>query len=205
MGDRHLIQSQNSCLSSEKNFIFMTCAIEAIPNRARCFLSRFYGSAVEKTGEPIPYHKMPKILGYLHKSVALVMLLACQAGMHGATHQGPNTPRLYLGSRWRCACSTTVCSINEQGRHRASEPMYMMQQPSDSWHRRGVLLKHEPSPMPIVADRVTDVQSEPFGRHEDGRIEGVTAQGHATARLLDVNAEEHLRLRSPLMRQSWRL
>jgi hypothetical protein len=43
-----------------------------------------------------------------------------------------------------------------------------------------------------------------FQRREDGRIEGVTPAGRATARLLDFNAEERVQLRSLLMRQGWR-
>ena len=42
-----------------------------------------------------------------------------------------------------------------------------------------------------------------FQLREDGRIEGVTSEGRATARLLDFNAEERVQLRSLLIRQGW--
>jgi len=45
---------------------------------------------------------------------------------------------------------------------------------------------------------------EHFHLREDGRIEGVTPEGHATVRLLDFNAEERVQLRRLLMRQGWR-
>jgi 5-methylcytosine-specific restriction endonuclease McrA len=43
-----------------------------------------------------------------------------------------------------------------------------------------------------------------FQLREDGRIEGVTREGRATARLLDFNAEERVQLRRLLMQQGWR-
>ena len=43
-----------------------------------------------------------------------------------------------------------------------------------------------------------------FELREDGRIEGLTAEGRATARLLDFNLEGRLQLRRLLMRQGWR-
>ena len=43
-----------------------------------------------------------------------------------------------------------------------------------------------------------------FELQEDGRIEGLTAQGRATARRLEFNAEERLQLRRLLMRQGGR-
>jgi len=43
-----------------------------------------------------------------------------------------------------------------------------------------------------------------FQLREDGRIEGVTPEGRATARLLDFNAEERVQLRRLLMQQGWR-
>jgi hypothetical protein len=42
---------------------------------------------------------------------------------------------------------------------------------------------------------------EHFQLQEDGRIEGLTPEGRATARLLDFNAEERVQLRRLLMRQ----
>ncbi len=43
-----------------------------------------------------------------------------------------------------------------------------------------------------------------FELREDGRIEGLTAEGRATVRLLDFNAEERLQLRRQLMSEGWR-
>lgn len=45
---------------------------------------------------------------------------------------------------------------------------------------------------------------EHFHLREDGRIEGLTPEDRATARLLDFNAEERVQLRRLLMRQGWR-
>jgi hypothetical protein len=45
---------------------------------------------------------------------------------------------------------------------------------------------------------------EHFLLQENGRIEGITPEGRATARLLDFNAEDRLQLRQVLMRQGWR-
>ena len=45
---------------------------------------------------------------------------------------------------------------------------------------------------------------EHFLPQENGRIEGMTPEGRATARLLDFNAEDRLQLRQVLMRQGWR-
>jgi hypothetical protein len=45
---------------------------------------------------------------------------------------------------------------------------------------------------------------EHFQLQEDGRLEGLTPEGRATARLLDFNAEERVQLRRLLMRQGWR-
>jgi hypothetical protein len=45
---------------------------------------------------------------------------------------------------------------------------------------------------------------EHFHLQDDGRIEGVSPEGRATARLLDFNAEERVQLRRLLMRQGWR-
>jgi hypothetical protein len=46
--------------------------------------------------------------------------------------------------------------------------------------------------------------SDHFEVQGDGRIEGLTAQGRTTARLLDFNAEERLQMRRLLRRQGWR-
>lgn len=43
-----------------------------------------------------------------------------------------------------------------------------------------------------------------FELREDGRIEGLTAEGRATVRLLDFNVEERLQLRRQLMSEGWR-
>jgi hypothetical protein len=43
-----------------------------------------------------------------------------------------------------------------------------------------------------------------FQLREHGRIEGVTPEGRATARLLDFNAEERVQLRRLRMRQGWK-
>jgi hypothetical protein len=45
---------------------------------------------------------------------------------------------------------------------------------------------------------------EHFHLQEDGRIEGLSPEGRATARLLDFNAEERVQLRRFLMGQNWR-
>jgi hypothetical protein len=47
--------------------------------------------------------------------------------------------------------------------------------------------------------------SDHFQLQEDGRINGTTPEGRATARLLDFNAEDRLQLRRVLMRQGWRV
>lgn len=44
-----------------------------------------------------------------------------------------------------------------------------------------------------------------FELREDGRIEGLTAVGRATVRLLNFNADERLQLRRQLMREGWSL
>jgi HNH endonuclease len=44
---------------------------------------------------------------------------------------------------------------------------------------------------------------EHFHLRADGRIEGLTPEGRATARLLDFNAAERVQLRTLLIRQGW--
>lgn len=45
---------------------------------------------------------------------------------------------------------------------------------------------------------------EHFHLQDDGHIEGLTPEGRATARLLDFNAEDRVRLRRQPMQQGWR-
>src|SRR5262245_48765110 len=46
-----------------KNPLLTTCASPAYPALSAMMRCRFYGPTVDKTGHPIPCHKMPKILG----------------------------------------------------------------------------------------------------------------------------------------------